>query len=178
MPTEVNSMQELQTLFGDNQFVVADFYASWCPPCKAIAPLYEKLAGEHGVTGGLAFAKVNVDDVPEVAREYSVTAMPTFMFFKNGKPVAVDAAVTSSGAQKGPNGIDLIKGADPRALTACIAKLGELAKASGSATAEKKDTAVPAPDLTTVSPRAAPSSYSYSSTTQPRRADWRTSLRL
>ena len=146
MPTEIHSTEELKTLFDGNEFVVADFYASWCPPCKAIAPLYQKLASQHGVEGGLAFAKVNVDDVPDVARTYQVSAMPTFMFFRHGKPVAVDSKVQSVGVQRGPNGVDLIKGADARALTDCIAKLGELAKktpAAGDAAAAAPTAATP-----------------------------------
>jgi len=191
MPAEVHSTEELATLLDANKFVVVDFYASWCPPCKAIAPLYQKLAGEHAVDGGLAFAKVNVDDVPDVAKAYSVTAMPTFMFFERGKPVAVDADVRTAGAQRGPNGVDLIKGADPRALTACVSKLGELAKKAGPAASAPAADGPADPAAVSSGPdprRTAPSSsspsayaYSYSSPPRPdgrpRRADWRTSLR-
>lgn len=95
-------------------YVVADFYADWCGPCKAIAPSYEKLAEKYSVPGYLAFAKVNVDNVQQVAAQYSVTAMPTFMFFKEGKQVAV-------------NGQPLIRGADVKILNAAAEKLGKLA---------------------------------------------------
>lgn len=95
-------------------YVVADFYADWCGPCKAIAPSYEQLAKKHSLPDYLAFTKVNVDNVQQVAAEYGVSAMPTFMFFKNGKQVAV-------------NGQALIRGADVRSLNGAAEKLGKLA---------------------------------------------------
>ncbi|KAI8946140.1 thioredoxin-like protein [Xylaria longipes] len=111
----ITSSAELATLFSSNTYVAVDFYADWCPPCKAIAPIYEKLAGQHAVDSVLAFAKVNVDHVQDVARIYGVTAMPTFLFFKEGRQVAV-------------NGQKMIQGADPRSLGAAAEKLGGLAK--------------------------------------------------
>jgi len=61
-----------------------DFYADWCPPCRAIAPVFGKLADEHAVPGKFAFAKVNVDHVKDVAGKYDVRAMPTFLMFADG----------------------------------------------------------------------------------------------
>ncbi|KAI0445247.1 thioredoxin-like protein [Xylaria telfairii] len=111
----ITSSSELALLFSSTTYVAVDFYADWCPPCKAIAPVYEKLAGQHAVDGVLAFAKVNVDHVQDVARTHGVTAMPTFLFFKEGRQVAV-------------NGQKMIQGADPRSLGAAAEKLGGLAK--------------------------------------------------
>jgi thioredoxin 1 len=110
----INSPQELQTLLSSTSYVVVDFFADWCPPCKAIAPIFETLAAKHGKPGYLAFAKVNVDQVQAVAQTYRITAMPTFLFFKEGKQVAV-------------NGQAMIQGADPRALGAAAEKLSGLA---------------------------------------------------
>ncbi|KAK9426235.1 putative Thioredoxin-like protein [Seiridium unicorne] len=109
-----SSLPELQALFSGNTYVAVDFFADWCPPCKQIAPIWTKLAEQHSVNGQLAFAKVNVDHAQDVARAYRVTAMPTFMFFKDGKQVAV-------------HGQAMIQGADPRALMAAAEKLGGLA---------------------------------------------------
>ncbi|KAI1346642.1 thioredoxin-like protein [Xylaria sp. FL0043] len=111
----ITSSAELTELFSSTTYVAVDFYADWCPPCKAIAPVYEKLAAQHAIDGVLAFAKVNVDHVQDAARIHGVTAMPTFMFFKEGKQVAV-------------NGQKMIQGADPRSLGAAAEKLGGLAK--------------------------------------------------
>ncbi|KAI1362110.1 thioredoxin-like protein [Xylaria arbuscula] len=111
----ITSSSDLTALFSSTTYVAVDFYADWCPPCKAIAPVYEKLAAQHAVDGVLAFAKVNVDHVQDAARIHGVTAMPTFMFFKEGRQVAV-------------NGQKMIQGADPRSLGAAAEKLGGLAK--------------------------------------------------
>lgn len=111
----INSSAEWQALLSSNTYVAVDFFADWCPPCRNIAPVFEALAAKHAVPGILAFAKVHVEHVRDVAATYRITSMPTFMFFKEGKQVAV-------------NGQPMIVGADPRSLGAAAEKLGGLAK--------------------------------------------------
>lgn len=126
----VTSAEDFDALLRANTFVVVDFSAQWCPPCKAIAPVYDGLARAHAVPGALAFASVDVDAVPEVAQRCAVTAMPTFMWFRDGQPgpVAVSGVSASQTVQAGPAGVELIRGADPRALTAVVTELGRIAK--------------------------------------------------
>ncbi len=63
--------------------VMVDFWAPWCGPCKAIAPTIEALEKEYG--DKMTFAKVNVDENPISPSNYGVQAIPTLIFFKNGK---------------------------------------------------------------------------------------------
>jgi thioredoxin 1 len=62
--------------------VLVDFWAEWCGPCKMIAPILEEIATEND---GLKIGKLNVDDNPEVARQYQVMSIPTLIVFKDGQ---------------------------------------------------------------------------------------------
>lgn len=64
--------------------VLVDFWAPWCGPCRMVAPVLEKLAAEKD--GSLMIGKLNVDDNRETAIKYSVSAIPTMILFKDGKP--------------------------------------------------------------------------------------------
>jgi thioredoxin 1 len=64
--------------------VMVDFWAPWCGPCRAVAPIVEELAKEYSDKAD--FAKVNVDESPLVASQYGVMSIPTIILFKNGKP--------------------------------------------------------------------------------------------
>ncbi len=64
--------------------VVVDFWAPWCGPCRAIAPILEALEQETG--GRIAFTKVNIDENPEATSRYGVLSIPTVMLFEGGEP--------------------------------------------------------------------------------------------
>ncbi|ORY19526.1 thioredoxin-like protein [Clohesyomyces aquaticus] len=85
MPTEISSTLHFRTLLNAHTYLIADFYATWCPPCKTIAPVYNQLSTAHSVPGKFVFVKVNVDEQPEIAGMYGVSAMPTFILFNDGK---------------------------------------------------------------------------------------------
>lgn len=65
--------------------VLVDFFATWCGPCRMLAPVLEQLAAEHADT--LTVGKVNVDDAPDLAARFGVVSIPTLVLFRAGKAV-------------------------------------------------------------------------------------------
>lgn len=65
--------------------VVVDFWASWCGPCRMVAPIMEELANDYD--GKVQIAKVNVDDQGELAAQFRIMSIPTVLIFKNGQMV-------------------------------------------------------------------------------------------
>ncbi len=63
--------------------VVVDFYASWCPPCRALAPIIDRLAKEFA--GQVKFVKINSNEEQQLAREFQVTGLPTLVFIEDGQ---------------------------------------------------------------------------------------------
>ncbi len=65
--------------------VLVDFWAEWCGPCKMVAPVLEEIAGDHA--DKISIVKLNIDENPGVARDYSIMSIPTMAVFQGGKIV-------------------------------------------------------------------------------------------
>ena len=80
--------EQLQKMLGENKIVLVDFFATWCGPCKMIAPLIEQVAEEYA--GKAAVAKIDVDEEPDLAAEFGIASIPTVILFKDGQPMNVE----------------------------------------------------------------------------------------
>lgn len=105
----ITSLSQLQAILGeargDDRLVVLDFAANDCPPCRAVAPVYEELSRSDEFASRVVFCKVNVSDHPEVAERYGVDGWPTFLLFKGadggGEAAVVDGVVGGRAAKAG-----------------------------------------------------------------------------
>jgi thioredoxin 1 len=66
--------------------VLVDFWAEWCGPCHAVAPILDRIVEERA--GEIKLVKVNIDEEPEIAERYGIASIPTMVLFKDGEPAA------------------------------------------------------------------------------------------
>ncbi|MFZ0833154.1 MAG: thioredoxin [Mycobacterium sp.] len=74
-----------QDVLANERPVLVDFWATWCSPCRMVAPVLEEIAAERA--GALTVAKIDIDANPGTARDFQVISIPTMILFKGGEPV-------------------------------------------------------------------------------------------
>lgn len=82
----VNSENYAEEVLNSPVPVVVDFFATWCGPCRMLAPVLESVAEDY--EGKVKFVKLDVDEAPDIARDYSVMSIPTLIIIKNGEEAA------------------------------------------------------------------------------------------
>jgi thioredoxin 1 len=82
---DVGSTNFQSEVLGSSEPVLVDFWASWCAPCKMLAPVVEKVANAY--SGKAKFVKLDTDANPNIAGQYQVSGIPCLILFKNGQPV-------------------------------------------------------------------------------------------
>lgn len=84
-PVEVSDASFAQDVLSSSTPVLVDFWATWCGPCRMVAPVLEEIASENSEQ--LTVAKLDVDANPQTARDFQVVSIPTLILFKDGQPV-------------------------------------------------------------------------------------------
>ena len=90
------SQEGFDKALNDGKLMMVDFWASWCGPCKMLAPVIDGLAEQY--EGKAVVGKVNVDEEQELAIRYGVMSIPTVIFFKDGKEIDRKVGVMPAGA--------------------------------------------------------------------------------
>ena len=85
-PIAINDSNFDQIVLQAKTPVVVDFWASWCAPCRMVAPIIDELAEEY--SGRISFAKVDVDQNSKIATRYGIMSIPTLLIFKKGEPIS------------------------------------------------------------------------------------------
>ncbi len=87
----IENEKQFDELVRGEKPLLVDFYADWCGPCRMQSPIVDAIAEENS---DVVVAKVNVDDVPEVAERFGIVSIPTLLIFKNGSVVKQFVGVT------------------------------------------------------------------------------------
>ena len=93
----INSLEQFQSTLKTNQWVIVDFYADWCGPCKRFAPTFETLSSE---ISNVHFCKVNSDNLDNVCSQFNISALPTFVLIHNGKEVGRESGANETNVRR------------------------------------------------------------------------------
>ena len=85
MAQVINSIEFRNLVEGAEGVAVVDFFATWCGPCKMLAPVFQEVGNE--LDGKAQFYKVDIDQSLDIARQFNVSTVPTIIVFKNGEPI-------------------------------------------------------------------------------------------
>lgn len=88
MVKQISNPEEFKKIIAEDEFVVVDFFTTWCGPCRMIAPFFKELSEKENLKGA-TFLKVEADsrEMQSIAEEYQVSSFPTFLFFFRGSVV-------------------------------------------------------------------------------------------
>ena len=130
-------------MLGSDKPVLVDFWAEWCGPCKMVAPVLEEIAAEHG--DKLTIAKLNIDENPQIARDYQVMSIPTMTVFQGGKPVKSIIGAKPKGAILNDLADYIGESVDPSSVDRLGAREGPPVHPVGRAFAVRVDPGGPQP---------------------------------
>ena len=80
--TEIIKDTNFESILKNNKYVLVDFFAQWCGPCKMLAPIMDELSEEY--KDKIKIVKLDVDESPETAKKFDIMSIPTIIFFENG----------------------------------------------------------------------------------------------
>lgn len=86
MTQQISAAEFQEKVIGASEPVLVDFFATWCGPCRMMAPTIEEVAQE--MQGKASVYKIDVDEAPEVAQQFGIMSVPTFIVFEDGQPKA------------------------------------------------------------------------------------------
>jgi thioredoxin 1 len=96
MSTAVTNQDFATEVLQSDKAVLVDFWAEWCGPCHAVAPVLDRIVEERG--DELKLVKVNIDEEQELAQRYGVMSIPTMILFRDGEPAAAAIGAQPKGA--------------------------------------------------------------------------------
>ena len=86
--------ENFEEVVSKNNFVIVDYWAPWCGPCRSFAPVYEKVSEDHE---DIVFAKVNTEDEQEIGAQFQIRSIPTLMIFREGIIIYSEAGAMPEG---------------------------------------------------------------------------------